>query len=838
MFQFKKTKILLLHSFFSRKINVKKILFGFTALVLITFTGCQKEKGCTDPNAFNFDSAAEKDDGNCVYGDDSEDNSGNLIINNETSDSYFLYFNGEYKKTINASVTGFLVSLSNPDLELCELKLYKIEDVVEKNNPGDNYYDQRLFPLSNTNSEEEHTVWNIKNLDAGNQSGLVYLSYPQLDSNGVVNSMFVDVYLNSITNEKMMSLQPGMVDKELAITYGQHDILYRYYYIDLGKIVYVDDVYRSGLFALNKQYTNHKLTIPSFYSLNPGVLKVYNNLSEIISVYSGSDLIENITLGQNNQGLSYVNSGETQFFNLKNGQYNIVIKNSISQNVLSTFNNISIEDDTVLITVSDLPSVSTVDITSITENSAICNGLVIDEGASAVIERGVCWAETSEPTTNDFKTTNGSGSGHFSVSLNGLIEGHHYYVRTYATNSNGTAYGNQVDFYTKSLKPRIGTLTFENLLNNEVDLICSVITDGSISSIQERGFVYSLSPSPTVNDGKILISGGFGEMSATLTGLSSSTTYYFRGYATNSEGTSYSNEISFTTYPDKPIMGTLTFENLVNNEVDLICSVLTDNSIIQERGFVYSLSPSPTVNDEKIIISGGFGEMSATLTNLSNSITYYCRGYATNSGGTSYSNEISFTNNIRDVDGNVYTSVTIGEQEWMVENLRTTKYADGTSILNATDESQWRSLSIGGWCHYNNYSQYEATYGKLYNWYAVETGKLCPTGWHVPTDGEWTVLTDYLGANGYPTVEGAALKATSGWNRGNGTDNYGFLGLPGGERNLYGYFHAIGYNGKWWSSSQSTATNAKGRHLTEHYKWVGTLDDSKTYGYSVRCLRD
>ena len=115
---------------------MKKILFGFTALVLITFTGCQKEKGCTDPNAFNFDSAAEKDDGNCVYGDDSEDNSGNLIINNETSDSYFLYFNGEYKKTINASVTGFLVSLSNPDLELCELKLYKIEDVVEKNNPG------------------------------------------------------------------------------------------------------------------------------------------------------------------------------------------------------------------------------------------------------------------------------------------------------------------------------------------------------------------------------------------------------------------------------------------------------------------------------------------------------------------------------------------------------------------------------------------------------------------------------------------------------------------------------------------------------------------------------
>ena len=819
---------------------MKKILFGFTALVLITFTGCQKEKGCTDPNAFNFDSAAEKDDGNCVYGDDSEDNSGNLIINNETSDSYFLYFNGEYKKTINASVTGFLVSLSNPDLELCELKLYKIEDVVEKNNPGDNYYDQRLFPLSNTNSEEEHTVWNIKNLDAGNQSGLVYLSYPQLDSNGVVNSMFVDVYLNSITNEKMMSLQPGMVDKELAITYGQHDILYRYYYIDLGKIVYVDDVYRSGLFALNKQYTNHKLTIPSFYSLNPGVLKVYNNLSEMISVFSGSDLIENITLGQNNQGLSYVNSGETQFFNLKNGQYNIVIMNSTSQNVLSTFNNISIEDDTVLITVSDLPSVSTVDITSITENSAICNGLVIDEGASAVIERGVCWAETSEPTTNDFKTTNGSGSGPFSVSLNGLMEGHHYYVRTYATNSNGTAYGNQVDFYTKSLKPRIGTLTFENLLNNEVDLICSVITDGSISSIQERGFVYSLNPSPTVNDEKIIISGGFGEMSVTLTGLSSSTAYYCRGYATNSEGTSYSNEISFTTYADKPIIGTLTFENLLNNEVDLICSVIADNSTIQERGFVYSLSPSPTVNDGKIIISGGFGEMSASLTGFSSSTTYYFKGYATNSAGTSYSNEISFTTPaITDADGNVYTSVTIGEQEWMVENLRTTKYADGTSILNATDDSQWSNLSIGGWCHYNNYSQYEATYGKLYNWYAVETGKLCPTGWHVPTDAEWTNLKNYLTANGHNGTEGTALKATSGWNSGgNGTDDYGWLGLPGGFRGSSGSFYAIGHRGYWWSSSLIDPSYAWSRYLDLSNANLSSYYNGKKDGFSVRCLRD
>ena len=136
---------------------------------------------------------------------------------------------------------------------------------------------------------------------------------------------------------------------------------------------------------------------------------------------------------------------------------------------------------------------------------------------------------------------------------------------------------------------------------------------------------------------------------------------------------------------------------------------------------------------------------------------------------------IQYGGGATDIDGNTYKSVTIGTQEWMTENLRTSKYSDGTSIPNVTSNSDWESLSTGAWSHYDNdSSQYEATYGKLYNWYAVETGKLCPTGWHVPTDAEWTVLTDYLTANGHNGTEGTALKATSGWNSGgNGTDDYG-----------------------------------------------------------------
>ena len=146
---------------------------------------------------------------------------------------------------------------------------------------------------------------------------------------------------------------------------------------------------------------------------------------------------------------------------------------------------------------------------------------------------------------------------------------------------------------------------------------------------------------------------------------------------------------------------------------------------------------------------------------------------------------------ITDADGNVYTSVTIGTQEWMVENLRTTKYSDGTSIPNVTDGDEWSDIETAAWCNYDNSSTNDATYGKLYNWYAVETGKLCPTGWHVPTD------------------------------------DYGFLGLPGGNRVTNGDFDDIGSLGYWWSSSQVSTNNAWYRDLTNN-------DDSVNRSYSYK----
>ena len=201
---------------------------------------------------------------------------------------------------------------------------------------------------------------------------------------------------------------------------------------------------------------------------------------------------------------------------------------------------------------------------------------------------------------------------------------------------------------------------------------------------------------------------------------------------------------------------------------------------------------------------------------------------------------------VTDVDNNTYKTVKIGTQEWMSENLRTTRYSDGTRVSNVT-QSSWQDLSTGAWSHYNNDIQYESTYGKLYNWYAVNTNKLCPIGWHVPTDAEWKVLTNYLSANGYKGTEGRALKSKSGWNNNRkGTGVYGWLGLPGGFRDGI-TFYSIGFVGYWWSSSEYLYVFGKKtypsslawhRHLGYGVGTVYRSSPNKNYGFSVRCLRD
>ena len=188
-----------------------------------------------------------------------------------------------------------------------------------------------------------------------------------------------------------------------------------------------------------------------------------------------------------------------------------------------------------------------------------------------------------------------------------------------------------------------------------------------------------------------------------------------------------------------------------------------------------------------------------------------------------------------DQDGYEYKTVQIGDQEWFAENLRTTKYNDGTLIPNVTDANAWKNVTTGAYCFYDNKPENDAICGNLYNWYAVDTKKLCPTGWHVPSDEEWAALEHYLGE-----AAGKKMKSITGWyNNGNGTNESGFSALPGGGRANNGAFFSIGKYGYWWSSTDANTNDARYRSLSYNYGDVYRYNYyGKEGGFSVRCLRD
>ena len=180
-----------------------------------------------------------------------------------------------------------------------------------------------------------------------------------------------------------------------------------------------------------------------------------------------------------------------------------------------------------------------------------------------------------------------------------------------------------------------------------------------------------------------------------------------------------------------------------------------------------------------------------------------------------------------------YSTVQIGDQCWFAENLRTTTYLNGDAIPQNLSDGDWSSMTSGAMAFYDNFP----TNSGLYNFFAVDDARgLCPSGWHVPTDEEWTMLTDHLGGE---SVAGSQMKTTYGWLGvdGNGTNSSGFSCLPGGSRGYSGAFETAGYDGIWWSSSPD-GSSAWGRYLNSYYENVYRTNFSPRYGFSVRCVRD
>jgi uncharacterized protein (TIGR02145 family) len=181
--------------------------------------------------------------------------------------------------------------------------------------------------------------------------------------------------------------------------------------------------------------------------------------------------------------------------------------------------------------------------------------------------------------------------------------------------------------------------------------------------------------------------------------------------------------------------------------------------------------------------------------------------------------------------------IKIGTQTWTTKNLDLSTYKNGDVIPQVQDEEEWANLTTGAWCYYENESDNGTTYGKLYNWFAVNDPRgLAPTGFHIPTDEEWTTLTNYLGGE---IEAGDKMKSTTGWDEdGNGTNTSGFAGLPGGCRNSHNSFENIGEDSSWWSSSELNTTSAWNHYMRSYFGSVLRSNSQKQNGFSVRCLRD
>jgi uncharacterized protein (TIGR02145 family) len=296
--------------------------------------------------------------------------------------------------------------------------------------------------------------------------------------------------------------------------------------------------------------------------------------------------------------------------------------------------------------------------------------------------------------------------------------------------------------------------------------------------------------------------------------------------------------------PTIPVLTTTTVSGITATTATSGGIITSDGGApITANGVCWSTGISPTIGDSKTADGTGTGSFASNITGLTANTKYYVRAYATNNAGTAYGSEQNFTTilTVTDIDANVYNTLTIGTQTWLKENLKTTKYKDGTAIQLVTVDQAWSILKTGAYCWYDNYEAgYKNLYGALYNWYAVNTGKLCPAGWHVPTDAEWTTLISYLGG---VNTAGDKLKepGTSHWLPPNtGANNSsGFTALPGGYRYEAGAFEYMGNYGYWWSSTEAATGYAWHWSLNYVNTNVGRISNYTTQnGLSVRCLKD
>ncbi len=531
-------------------------------------------------------------------------------------------------------------------------------------------------------------------------------------------------------------------------------------------------------------------------------------------------------------------------------------------------------------------SVTTSAPTNISCTSATLGGNVTDDKGATVTERGIVYSKTENPAISDTKKEIGNGTGPFSQEIAGLEEETTYYVRAYTINSAGTSYGNQVSFETPAcaVPPTVTTSTPVNISCSSATLGGSIIADGG-STVTECGIVYSKTENPVISDNKKEMGNGTGIFSQEVTGLEGETTYYIRAYASNSAGTSYGNQVSFTT-PACDVVPTVTTRSVTDitpNSARMGGNITFDgNAPITECGVVYSILEDPTIADNKFPIGSGIGAFAfgKIVTGLTENTTYYVRAYAINSQGTAYGNQVTFktkeelTGNFTDErDGKTYKWVKIGDQIWMAENLAylpylstmPADYAPNQEILN-TENPQGMYYVYQYWG--SSIEEAKTTYafktsGVLYTHKSAITS--CPSGWHLASNEEWDQLAQYVSDEKGPYKKivypvdpryedyffiqwenvGVHLKSTSGWLENNGLDDFGFTAYPGGSISpKYNEFDGdnIPKSGtRWWTSTPMPPGANEGPYfwiLDTNSNFENSAHFFDSVGLSVRCVKD
>lgn len=526
----------------------------------------------------------------------------------------------------------------------------------------------------------------------------------------------------------------------------------------------------------------------------------------------------------------------------------------------------------------ELAGITTMEPYDVTSVSAKSGGNVTEDGGSEILEKGIVWGTSENPNLENHqgKNTHGTDTGEFSSNITELEPATEYFVRAYAQNSKGTAYGNQVSFTTHTAMAKVTTSEISDITSDYAFSGGNITSDGG-TTVTVRGVVWSTLENPSVdNNTGITIDGdGMGEFTSKITDLMPETQYFVKAYATNNNGTAYGDQLTFTTTQvvQLPTVITETITAITHNSAVGGGNVTeSGGATVTDRGIVYSTTPDPSFTDSVVTSRRGLGSFIAQMTGLEPLTTYYVKAYAINTAGVSFGEQVEFATQsefgqpcpgiptITDSDGNVYNTVLIGEQCWFKEDLKTTKYRNNTAIFHAPDSEDWTNNKTGAYVWYDNDAGHAANYGAIYNWYAVKTEQLCPAGWWIPSEQDWLELSNYMIDN-FENItsanEGNMMKSCRQidsplggncnttehprWDAHEshfGTDMFGFTAVPGGSRNWTGtYFHGYGIIGYWWASTEVDEGIARYRRIYHNDGILLQHQYSKNNGYNVRCMR-